>query len=1036
MKTPSKKTLKALNLTFKICTEIFTFLFGIIMVGGAILFENVDAVNTVFNAVTQITVDDPDAASKDSEYFKTSFNSVADVKANGEIYAETIVAEGATLLKNENNALPLEEGATVSLFSASSVDPIVTGTGSGGNSGTVVSLKEGLKEAGLTVNADLWDWYADNLGTYGKKKSGGTVGTRWTIGDATWNQVTSPAKTNKADAAIFVLSRSGGEGIDSTIYGGDKKDFGDGNYLKLSPSERDMLKNLKLQKDAGTFKSVIVLLNFSNQVQLDFADDPEYGVDAIMWVGNFGEVGAYAIGDLLAGNVNPSGKLADTFWREHWLNPVHANFATLIDTSNNASQWNTNRNTGASVRSIVYQEGVYMGYRYTETRYEDKVLGTENTGDFDYYGAVAYPFGYGKSYTEFTYSDMKVTRNAASGLDKTEAFYDVSVKVTNSGPVAGKEAVQIYVQKPYTEYDKQHGIEKPSVELAGFAKTKTLDPGASETVTVKVNERELATYDAYNAKTYILEDGTYYITAAKDAHDAVNNVLAAKNKTVADGMTAEGNAKLVYSEAKQFNDDLYSKSAVTGNEITNRFDDVDLKLYEGSADKERLVYMTRGNWQGTVHFGLDKNNDRTDTFFQVTYTDKMEADFDENWNPVLEGNTSHGGQYPAYGSKQTSYMLADLRAFDDGTPVPYDNELWDDLLDQLTFEETVQLLSCGFRKTNPVASIAKPETIDHNGGSGPVMYYNVNSGSGVNRGYAVRTEDPDRGATPVVYPCNALVASTFNLKLADYYGRQWGEDCLWSGLAGLYGMGMNTHRSAYGGRNFEYYSEDPVLMGKIAAQTTKGMATRGAYVYLKHCFLNDQETARCGGFTWANEQSIREIYLKSFQIAIEEGGAQCVMGGLNSLGVKWTGTQGFMNTVLRGEFGMSGHVVTDSYDCYNGSYVRGVFYGNDIPDGTLNAGRENFDYVKDGKHADMAWAMRDAAHRILYTVVHSNAMNGITSGTRIITFTPAWVNTVKGFQIAIGIIFGLSAAGFAATLFLLKKDKISGLFNKNKGEGE
>lgn len=1038
MKKPNKAVLKALNLASKICTEIFTFLFGIIMVGGVILFENVDAVNTVFKSQTQIEIPDPDADKKDSEYYKTSFNSVKEVKSNGELYAETIVAEGSTLLKNENGALPLKEGATVSLFSCSSVDPIVTGTGSGGNSGTIVSLKDGLETAGLTVNSDLWDWYMDNLDKYGKKKSGGSVGTTWTIGDAKWSEINTSAKTQKADAAVFVLSRSGGEGIDSTIYGGNRNDFGDGNYLKLSPTETDVLKNLKKQKDNGVFDNIIVLLNFSNQVQLDFADDPEFGVDAIMWVGNYGEVGAYAIGDLLAGNVNPSGRLADTFWREHWLNPVHANFATLIDTTNNASQWNMSRNA-SSVRDIVYQEGVYMGYRYTETRYEDKVLGTANTGDFDYYEAVAYPFGYGLSYSTFSYSDFKVTRNAASAVDKTEASYTVSVKVTNTGAEEGKEVVQIYAQKPYTDYDKQYGIEKPSVELVGFGKTKTLARGASETVTITVNERELATYDSYNARTYILEDGTYYLTAGKDAHSAVNNILAAKGKTIDDGMTAAGNKTLVYSEDKQFNADIYSKSAVTGAEITNQFDDVDLKLYEGSADKDRLVYVSRNNWQGTVKFGLDAANNRKDTFFNVTCTDKMQADFTDNWNPVVEGNTAHGGAYPTTGSTKTNYQLIDLRAFDDGTPIPYDNPIWDDLLDQLTFDDIVDLLKCGYRKTNPLDKIGKPETIDHNGGSGPVMSYDVNSASGVNRGYAVRTDDPDKGLRPVVYPCNALIASTYNLELADYYGRQWGEDCLWSGLSGLYGMGMNTHRSAYGGRNFEYYSEDPVLMGKIAAQSTKGMATRGAYVYLKHSFLNDQETARCGGFTWANEQSIREIYLKSFQIAIEEGGAQCVMGGLNSLGVKWTGTHGFMNTVLRGEFGMSGHVVTDSYGCYNGSYVRGVLYGNDIPDGTLRPENENFDYVKDGKHADMAWAMRDAAHRVLYTVVHSNAMNAISSGTRFLTVTPAWIYVIKGLQIGIGIIFGLSIAAFATTYYFINEDKIkrffTNLIKKDRAEG-
>ncbi len=1033
---------KILNLAAEICVIVFVFLFGIAMIGGTIMFENEAAVNTVFKAKTQEIYEDPDAANKDSEYFKTAFDSVAEVKANGEVYAETIVAEGATLLKNEKadgtKALPLAEGATVSLFSTSSVDPIASGTGSSGSSGNTVSLKEGLQEAGLSVNEELWAWYEENLGTYGKVKSGGTVGTTWTIGDAMWSEINTDAKTQKADAAIFVLSRSGGEGIDSTIYGGDTSDFTDGNYLKLSPTEDDVLKNLKSQKDAGTFGSIIVLMNSANQVQLDFIDDPDYGVDALMWVGTYGEVGAYAIGDLLAGNVNPSGRLSDTFWREHWLNPVHSNYATLIDTSNNASQWNTNSSSGAGIRDIVYQEGIYMGYRYTETRYEDKVLGRANVGDYDYYDVVAYPFGYGLSYSEFTYSDFKVTRNAGSAVSGTEATYTVSVTVTNAaeadGGVAGKEVVQIYAQKPYTEdYDKVYGIEKASVELVGFGKTKTLEPGESETVEIVINERDLATYDSYHAKTYIIENGTYYLTAGKDAHDAVNNILAVKGKTTKDGMTANGNSALVYSEDKIYDAETYSTSAATGAEITNRFDDVDLKLYDGAGDnKDRLVYVSRSDWKGTVKYGLTSDNKRTDTFYNVIYTNEMEEDFDENWNYVVEGNTAHGGEYPTYGSKATSYQLIDLRAFDDGdddptndVPIPYNNELWDDLLDQLTFDETVQLLSCGFRKTNPIDSITKPETIDHNGASGPVQPYNENSGAGVNRGYAVRKDDPDKAQRPVVYPCNGLVASTFNLELANYYGRQWGEDCLWGGLAGLYGMGVNTHRSPYGGRNFEYYSEDPYLMGMIAAETTKGMATRGAYVYLKHCFLNDQETARCGGFTWANEQSIREIYLKSFQIAIEEGGAQCVMGGLNSLGVKWTGTHGFMNTVLRGEFGMTGHVVTDSYACYNGSYVRGVLNGNDIPDGTLNTGKENFDYVEGGGYSDMAWAMREAVHRVLYTVVHSNAMNGITSGTRIVTLTPWWVYMVNAIRIVTGVLLGISAAGFGVTLWLIKSGKRS-----------
>ncbi len=1029
----SLKLRNILKLASKICAIVFTFVFGVFMVGGIILFENEDAVNTVLNAKTQEIVQDESDADKDKEYYKSAFGSVAEVKANGEVYGETVVAEGATLLKN-NNALPLKAGAGVSLFSVSSTNPVISGTGSSGSIANFVTLKTGLEEAGLKVNADLYDWYEDNQAAYGRKKSGGTVGTVWTIGDAKWNQISTTAKIDPTygDAAIFVLSRSGGEGIDSTIYGGDKSDFGDGNYLKLSPSETDVLKNLKLQKDAGVFKKIIVLMNSSNPVECAFADDAQYGIDALLWVGTYGEVGAYAIGDILTGNVNPSGRLSDTFWKYHYLNPVHANYATLVDESNSVTQWTITR-TASSGKNIVYQEGIYMGYRYAETRYEDTVLkDKENVGDFVYGDVISYPFGYGLSYTKFSYSDMKAEKTYKSAANKLkDNIYTVSVKVTNNGSVAGKETVQIYLQKPYTQYDIENGIEKASVELVGFGKTGLLEPNASEVVNVTFSEREFASYDSNKAKTYIVDGGKYYITAGKDAHDAVNNVLAAKGKNVSDGMTAAGNADLVWEYDMSFDDKTYSKSAVTSAEITNRFDDADLKRYEGAgANADSFEYVTRSNWAGTVKFGLTADNERTHEQVMVTATDKMQQDLDKSWNPKAgEGNE----EYPTYGSTKTSYALIDLRAYgdDDNNPtndkwIPYDDPMWDDLLDQLTWEDTVALLSAGLRKTAAVDSIAKPETIDHNGATGPVERYNVNSNNNVNRGYAVRTDDERKSERPVVYPCNGLAASTFNLTLADYYGRQWGEDCLWAGYSGLYGMGMNTHRSAYGGRNFEYYSEDPVLMGQIAAQMTKGMATRGTYVYLKHCFLNDQETYRCGGWTWANEQTIREVYMKSFQIAIEDGGAQCVMGGLNSIGMMWTGVHGFMNTVLRGEFGMTGHVVTDSYSCYNGSFVRGVYYGNDIPDGTVNTGNENFNYVKDGGYSEMAWAMRESAHRVLYTVVHSNAMNDFSAGTRVIKLTPWWKPLVTGLQVSFGILFGVSIASLAAMLALEYIDKAKG----------
>ena len=388
-------------------------------------------------------------------------------------------------------------------------------------------------------------------------------------------------------------------------------------------------------------------------------------------------------------------------------------------------------------------------------------------------------------------------------------------------------------------------------------------------------------------------------------------------------------------------------------------------------------------------------------------------------------------EYPTYGSTDTAYVLADMRAYSDSDddvtndkPIEFDNELWDDLLDQLTWDDTVTLLVDGFRRTVSLgAPINKPTTIDHNGATGPVQSYGDNGNSNdlensTNQGLAIRLDDPDKNQKPTLYPCNGLCAATYNVELMREYGRAWGEDCLWAGYNGLYGPGLNTHRGAYCGRAFEYYSEDGVLTGLIAAAMTEGMAEKGAYVYLKHCFLNDQERNREGICTWANEQTIREVYLRGFQIAIEDGGADCVMTGFNRLGMLWTGHQGFCNTVLHDEFGMTGFAVSDWYQSYM-ALGPAVLNGNDLPDGTRS--KSDLDQYKEG-YGELAWAMRDAAHRILYTVVQSNAMNGKTSSTRIVPVTPWWSYLVTGLQVGSGVLLAASAALLGVMIIVEKKN--------------
>ena len=1048
---------KVLYLVSKICLTVFTFLFALIMVAGGILMENKDTITQALKQSSTVTVKDPDAQKKDLEYYKSAFNNLADVKNNGRVYAETVVDEGATLLKNSNKdgkpVLPLKsEGAKVSLFSTSSVSPILSGTGSGGGGTENVSLREGLEDAGITVNTDLYTWYENNFGTYGRKWPAGAsgVGKFPTIGDATWDQLPE-SKNYEADAAIFVLSRSGGEGMDLTAYNKNNKmnvfgndytvDYKDGNYLKINDTERDVLTNMCRMRDEGKFGSVIVLMNSANPVELDFIE--ELGIDGLIWAGSYGSQGAYAIGEILTGSVNPSGKLSDTFWKHHYMNPVLANYGSLTNGAEDplVNQWRQAQPSDIrngdqdndQVENIVYQEGIYMGYRYTETRYEDVVLGRKNVGDFVYSDAISYPFGYGLSYTTFEYSDLKVTPVLKeSDRNLKDDKYVVEVTVTNTGDVAGKEAVQLYLQKPYIE----NGIEKASVELVDFGKTPLLEPDTYATITMEVDGRDLASYDSYGVKGYVVDQGTYYLTVATDAHAAVNNILAAKGQTKESNkaMDADGNTSMVYSIEKSRDIDTYKNSLVTDKPVTNQFDNADLNIYEGS--ETEVEYISRSDWEGTVKYGLNADNTRTYDRVVVKPTEQMAVDLNKSWGgvgstskqPTLLPEEAKGGEYPTYSSTESNYTLVMLRARDNGDEdptndewIPYNDPMWDALLNQLSWQDTVDLLSYGQRMSVAIDSVQKPAVVDHNGGNGPNQYYNVGK-----NGLATRTDDPMKNELAVVYPCNGIVASTFNKELAYYYGCQWGEDMLWSGMSGLYGMGLNTHRSAYGGRNFEYYSEDPVLMGVIAGETTKGMATRGAYVYLKHCVLNDQETYRCGGFTWANEQTIREIYLRSYEIAISDYGAQGVMGGLNSIGMLGTGVQGFFNTVLRDEFGMTGIAVTDTTSAMGANFALSVFYGNDLPDGGVNA--DAFDFAKPkseggtGEYGNFAWAMRESAHRILYTVVHSNAMNGMAATDKFYSITPPWVNVLTGAEIAIGILFGLSVAAFGVSLFLNRKE--------------
>ena len=1040
---------KFLSVISKIFLVLFTLLFGVLAIGGDMAAANAATLSKFLgqgniNKVEDETIGADDV---DSEYFKSDYESVAALKANGEALTQKVMEEGAVLLKNENNALPLASTDKISLFSTSSVDPIVSGYREMyEKKGGTTNLLDGFKTAGLTVNEDLYNWYKNS--SYGRKYiQGPGLYAILTVGEAPWDAIPENVKIKSGyNTAVFVLSRIGGEGTDNQMFdNGEGQDCYNGNYLALSEEERSVLKGLKVAKDNGQYDKVILLCNFTNQVMLDFVDDPEYGIDAVLYSGSIGSKGSVAIGNILAGKVNPSGKLSDTFWKNHYLNPVHANYGqykfdrSIGDSLYRYSGYIYVDASGREVASyggnqnsyVVYQEGIYSGYRYTETRYEDKVMGAGNAGNYNYDATVAYPFGYGSSYTTFEYSDMTAVYNA-----ETDA-YDVSVKVTNTGAVAGKESVQIFLQKPYTDHDKQHGVETAAAELVAFDKTELLTPGAEEIITVSVDRRDFAKYDSYNNKTYILEQGDYYLAAGNGAHEAVNNILAAKGYKTTDGMDAAGNEALAIkvgvadsaTDKKILEEDLllysteevnaYSEKDEDGNfvgqKVTNQFDNTDPRIFEGgvnygeNAAGGAWTYVTRNNWAGTVKYavnvdeatGVVASYARTNNFVKLVKTTGIVNTINYD---VLDDEPTDVA-YPTFESNATAWQLIDLRVDENGDPVPYNDPKWDELLDQLSFNDYKTILAGGLYNTPDLSSVSAPASNTYDSDLGVISHYGY-----YETGLATKLGDPDKGQKPATYLDNGIVAATRNEDLIYEYGVQWGEDCLWSGFNGLYGAGANIHRSPYLGRSYGYISEDGLLSGKTLAKMNLGMESKGAYMLAKHCVLNEQETNRCGSASWANEQSIREIYLRVFEIAIKEGSLQGVMTSLNRIGATPAPHHTFLKNVLRKEFGMTGYNVTDSGMPYMDT-ANCVWGGNDLP---INNVSHTVPNIPMSGYGHVMQAARDCVHNVLYTVVNSSAMNGYTSNIRNIRFQAEWEYFLGKATSIVNLMFVVSVVFYVA----------------------
>ena len=901
-------------------------------------------------------------------YYESDFETEEERNAVGYELVKQVEAEGAALLMNENKALPLAEGSKVSLFSTSTVNLVYGGTGSANvDASKALDLRTACEMSGLQVNTTLWDFYKTGDGAQYVRNNGGFSGGE-TINEAPWSAYTGDVLASVEeynDAAIVVLSRVGGEGADS--------EYQTANYLALNDTEKEMLSELKKLKDKGKIGKIIVLLNTSNALQLDFLQNNEYGVDAALWIGGVGIAGTDAVADILAGKVNPSGSLVDTYCYDNYSSLAMKNFTPITYAGYEEGVIPENAST-----YMIYQEGIYVGYKYYETRYEDYVMGTGNAGDYTYSNDVAFPFGHGLSYTDFEYSDVSVSYDTAT------AAYTMKVTVTNTGDMAGKETVQVYVSSPYTQYDIENKVEKASVSLVGFDKTELIEPGKSETLSIEIDGDYVASYDAYGAKTYIMDAGDYLFTAATDAHDAVNNILAAKGYTpeTTDGrMDIEGNAELVSVWNNPELDTTTYAVSDNGTEITNQLSNADPNLNEGV--EEKVVFTSRNDWMGTMP---------SDEALVLTLTDALkDALQDVQYDPA----DYEAVEMPTLGA-DNGLTLYDMIGLD------YDDPQWEKLLDQMTFKEMVSLIGDSFHWTMPVKSIEAPGTRDENGPQGLTVTL---FGAGLNvQTTALTSED--------------VLAATFNKELVYQMGNMVGNDCLAANVPVLYGPGANTHRSPYGGRNFEYYSEDGVLASEIGAAEVRGIEEKGVHVVIKHFALNDCEQDRIGLGVWLTEQAAREVYLRAFQGALEasQAGGNGVMMAYTRWGTQWSGANaGLIKGILNGEWGCHGKQITDNVLTTYVNGVDGVMGGTTAFDSMMafyiiNNGNGQGRLPEYKNDPVVVTAMREAAHANLYATANSCGMNGVGADTTIKLTKPIVITVVQILAFVFSVLFVLSVA--------------------------
>lgn len=933
----------------------------------------------------------------DLEYSKADHKSREDLAAYEEELDKQIAAEGIVLLENDDASLPLAEGTTLSFVSGNSRS---LGTGSAGilastigvEGETVDAVTPAMEAAGLKVNQTLVEFYASGAGSeyvmgpgsvsYGDDED-------FSINECPLSVMREAGVLDSLQGTtpVFVMKRVAGEGRDmprSMYNHASNAEDQVRTYLEPDSTELEILQYLN-----DNFDNTVLLITSNNALDLDWlAQFPN--IKSVLYAPSLGTYGIDSLASVLAGDVNPSGRTKDTFAADPLSAPAAQNFGDYqyLDESGELTKYNY----------VSYEEGIYVGYRYYETRYEDAVLGQGNAGDFDYAAEVCYPFGYGLSYTTFEWSDFETTWDGGECT--------ATVTVTNTGGVAGKDVVELYAQSPYTDYDRANGVEKAAVTLVGFAKTQLLEPGASQTVEVTFDESQLASYDYQGAKTWILDAGTYYVTAAGNSHEAVNNVLAAK------GAAVEGNVAMTATylpDNAEVDAITYATDGLTGEKITNRLDDA-------AGD---LTYLTRSDWTGTfpTHDGEPTSQVSTwgneingDDGVSYTYGKAASADLIAQLDSTDSGNPdaqAWDGDL-VYGA-ENGLTLIQMRGLD------YDDPAWDDLLDQLTPEDYDVLITQAGYGTDYIASVEKPAGTDADSTSGW-------SWGGIGMTF-----------------CNpAMVAQTWNVELAYELGICIGDESLYGGATGWYAPAMNINRTAFSGRAGEYFSEDGFLSGALASQEVKGAAEKGVYTLIKHFAFNDQEnhrgdrTGQYSMATWLNEQSAREIYLRPFEMCMKVGdvevnyvretgdgtyenatttmaACQGLMTAFNRIGATWVGGDYDLITgIVRTEWGFDGWIITDNAD--TGVFMNAGQMIEAGADSKLTASDPTDTWTFDENDPVQYRYARDAVHHLLYVMANTHCMNGAMPGSH---YTSGVGGMQKADQIRWGIT-GVAAVGLVA----------------------